>query len=642
MRASAFDEIGLRIGRKIVGLSHLKPALVVSLVYVSPPLHRILGVYVTQNYWSRFEYDPTKDESVLVPLIHAVLETPPGDYSEWRRLLRQFPKPDGGFFSKTEIIAGFREMRAQHDWPVSEKAFIQLVKMKPMRTQSGVAPVTVLTKPYPCPGQCIFCPNDVRMPKSYLSDEPGAQRAMLNRFDPYAQTWNRLLAFHRMGHGVEKVELIILGGTWSSYPKDYQIYFITRCFEACNDFNAADNPQAYYPDENRHDNFLALDELAVESPGEGEALNAYNHAVSRHLRLRLDGRLVADYESEHWQRLEEAHRINEDASCRIVGLVIETRPDEITPAEVLHIRRLGATKVQIGVQSMSDEVLKLNRRGHDVARSREAISQLRLAGFKIHAHWMANLYGATVESDIADFRLLFEDPAIRPDELKLYPCSLIPKTELMSHFAEGRYVPYSREELLDVLCDTMPRAPRYCRLSRVIRDIPASDIHEGNQESNFREVAEKEMAARGLVLQEIRAREVKLQTVEADELELKELTYQTSVSKEYFLSFEASDALLGFCRLSLPHGKPITEELAGSAMIREVHVYGKSLKLGQESGVAAQHRGLGKRLVEHAAELAKREGYGTIAVISAIGTRNYYRKLGFVDGDLYMHRALSA
>ena len=173
MRASAFDEIGLRIGRKIVGLSHLKPALVVSLVYVSPPLHRILGVYVTQNYWSRFEYDPTKDESVLVPLIHAVLETPPGDYSEWRRLLRQFPKPDGGFFSKTEIIAGFREMRAQHDWPVSEKAFIQLVKMKPMRTQSGVAPVTVLTKPYPCPGQCIFCPNDVRMPKSYLSDEPG-------------------------------------------------------------------------------------------------------------------------------------------------------------------------------------------------------------------------------------------------------------------------------------------------------------------------------------------------------------------------------------------------------------------------------------------------------------------------------------
>ena len=596
---------------------------------------------MNQNYWSRFEYDPIQDESCLVPLIRSILDTPPQDYTAWRRLLRQYPKPSGGFFSKTEIIAGFRELSERHVWGVSEKEFINLVKMKPMRTQSGVAPVTVLTKPYPCPGQCIFCPNDVRMPKSYLSDEPGAQRAMLNRFDPYAQTWNRLLAFHRMGHGVEKVELIILGGTWSSYPKEYQIYFITRCFEACNDFDPSTRPQAYYPDEELHQDFLDLPVLVEESPDARKAVNAYNRAVSRHLRAKLDGRLVAKHEGTHWQRLDAAHQINEDAKCRIVGLVIETRPDEISREEVLHIRRLGATKVQLGVQSMSDEVLKLNRRGHDVAKSREAVNQLRLAGFKIHAHWMANLFGATVQSDISDFHKLFEDPAIRPDELKLYPCSLIPRTELMSYFAAGDYVPYTREELLDVLCATMPSAPIYCRLSRVIRDIPASDIHDGNQESNFREVAERAIKERGLKLREIRAREVKLKIVDDDAVEFRTFEYSTAVTREYFLSYEAGDALLGFCRLSLPTAPAITEELDGAAMIREVHVYGQSLKIGQESRRAAQHRGLGRRLVEHAVEIAAQHDFKTLAVISAIGTRYYYRRLGFVDGDLYLHRPLS-
>jgi elongator complex protein 3 len=595
---------------------------------------------MSEHYWSRFEYDPSKDESRLVPLILALLESPPQAYDQWRRVLRQYPKPAGGFFSKTEIIAGFRLLSKQHAWGVSEKEFISLVKMKPMRTQSGVTPVTVLTKPYPCPGQCIFCPNDVRMPKSYLADEPGAQRAALNRFDPYAQTWNRLLAFHRMGHDVEKIELIILGGTWSSYPREYQTYFVTRCFEACNEFDSSENPQAYHPSKADHDNFLALEALASLVPAEGESLNAYNHAVSQHLRLHHNGRLLAEHESVQWERLEGAHTRNEDTKCRIVGLVIETRPDEITPKEVLHLRRLGATKVQIGVQSMSDEVLAKNRRGHDVERSRAAINQLRLAGFKIHAHWMANLYGATVESDIEDFAKLFADHSIRPDELKLYPCSLIPRTELMTYFESGAWRPYTREELLEVLCATMPEAPLYCRLSRVIRDIPASDIHEGNQESNFREVAEKEMSDRGIKLKEIRAREVRLKTVNESDVEYRIHEYETTVSREYFLSYETDDALLGFCRLSIPTGDPITPELADSAMIREVHVYGQSLKLGQDSGSHAQHRGLGRRLCEHAEEIARGHGVSNLAVISAVGTRHYYRRLGFVDGPLYLHRAL--
>ena len=300
---------------------------------------------------------------------------------------------------------------------------------------------------------------------------------------------------------------------------------------------------------------------------------------------------MARHEQAAWSDLDAAHVDNESARCRVVGLVIETRPDEITPDEVLHIRRLGATKIQIGIQSLSDEILTQNRRGHDVATSRKAVSIIRQAGFKIHAHWMANLYGATVESDATDFVRLFDEPAIRPDELKLYPCALIPKTELMNHYEADRWQPYTRDELLELLCTVMPKAPRYCRLSRVIRDIPSIAIHAGNQETNFREVAERTMKARNIVVRDIRAREVKAAQIVEGETQLRVERYETTVSSEFFLSYEADDRLLGFCRLSFPTVDPITPELAGRAIIREVHVYGQSLGLGRQSGPHAQHRG---------------------------------------------------
>jgi len=594
--------------------------------------------------WDRFDYDPEPDRGSLVALIEALHHEQPHDDKAWRRLLKRFPRRGGGFFSKTEMIRAFRVFSEGPEppmsWTMNERELLAKLKMKPTRTQSGVAPVTVLTKPFPCPGQCIFCPNDVRMPKSYLADEPGAQRAALNRFDPYAQVWNRLLALYRMGHSVQKVELIVLGGTWSSYPESYQRYFIKRCFDAVNEFGQGEQREPYTPPTDLTPRFESLQSPLELSPGDGGAHNAYNHAVSAHLRAAQGGRLTARGEEASWEELERAHSDNESARCRVVGLVMETRPDEVTVEEVKRLRRLGATKAQVGVQSTRDELLLLNKRGHDVATARRALSLLRAAGFKLHVHWMANLFGADVQSDIEDFATLFSDASLRPDELKLYPCSLIPRTELMRRYEEGAWRPYDREELIELLCAVLPMTPPYCRLSRVIRDIPSTDIHAGNHETNFREVAEEELQRRGVKLQEIRAREIKQLSPPQEAPQLERYSYQSAQGEELFISAVSQGYLLGFCRLSLPQGAPIFDELEGRAMIREVHVYGQSLKLGEGGEAHAQHRGLGRRLVEEAARLSKARSYQGLAVISAIGTRAYYERLGFERGALYHHLSL--
>ena len=408
-----------------------------------------------------------------------------------------------------------------------------------------------------------------------------------------------------------------------------------------NDFGATHHPTRRIPETTHRPDFFDLALLEDNTPEPGATINVYNHTVGQHLRSKLDGQLLAEHEDAEWSRIEHAQRRNETARCRVVGLVIETRPDMVSEDEVIHLRRLGATKIQIGIQSMSDDILTQNRRGHDVETSRRALQLLRRAGFKIHAHWMANLFGATIESDRIDFQRLFGDPSICPDELKLYPCALIPKTELMSHYEAGRWTPYTRDELLELLCAIMPKAPVYCRLSRVIRDIPSIAIHAGNQETNFREVVERTLAARQIKLRDIRAREVKRRRVAARDVELREFKYETTVSVEYFLSFETADALLGFCRLSLPTNEAFVDELENTAMIREVHVYGQSLEIGHATGDDAQHKGLGRRLIERATELATEAGYDNLAVISSVGTRAYYRRLNFHDGILYQHRTLT-
>ena len=548
------------------------------------------------------------------------------------RLLKRYPKAHGETFSKSDLLAGLRlrERRAGRD-PEASPLFPRLRK-KPLRTASGVATLTVLTRPHPCPGRCVFCPSDVRMPKSYLSSEPGSQRAEQHGFDPYLQTTARLRALTSLGHPVDKVEIIVLGGTWTAYPGAYRRWFALRLFQALNDFDPA-APVEVAP--------RPAPSLAPELPAPGES---YNRAVRRRSRRGEDAS-----ENASWTRVEAAQGANEGAHCRCVGLSFETRPDRLEPADALELRRLGATKVQIGIQSTSDAVLGANRRGHDLAATRRALSRLRRLGFKIHAHWMPNLLGSTPELDRQDYARLWSDPALKPDELKVYPCSLVAGTELEEHHRRGAWRPYEEEELLDLLVHCLESAPPWTRLTRVVRDIPSHDILVGNKKTNFRQLAEGELARRGGRGADIRAREIRRRPLDDEAPRLEVLEYPTATGREvFFQAVTRDDRLCGFLRLALPSlssiGTPgIPEELYGSALIREVHVYGPVAPLGRKRRHGrAQHGGLGRRLVAAAEARARSEGYAHLAVISAVGTRRYYRRLGFTAGELYQHRALAA
>jgi elongator complex protein 3 len=349
--------------------------------------------------------------------------------------------------------------------------------------------------------------------------------------------------------------------------------------------------------------------------------------------------------------LAEAQQINVNAAHRNVGLVIETRPDWITPDEIRHLRKLGVTKVQIGVQSLDDEVLTLNARGHDVEAVRQALGLLRTAGFKLHLHWMPNLYGATPAKDRADFARFFSDVAIRPDEMKIYPCSLIADTELYNRWLAGDYQPYTVDELVQLLADVKPSIPPYTRINRLFRDIPAHHIQAGVKVSNLREVVQKELTRRGEQCGCIRCREVKRRRVSASEVELQLHSYTTDLTQEHFLHFVTTDAheepglIAGFLRLSWPlhegaGSRAFLDEIAESALIREVHVYGPALGIGVESDAQAQHSGLGTLLIDAAKCMSREAGFHQISVIAATGTRAYYAARGFTQGELYMNGPL--
>lgn len=485
----------------------------------------------------------------------------------------------GGHISKAVLVAAYNQLVESGEWQ-PDPIFQARLRMKPVRTLSGVTTVTVLTKPYPCPAHCIFCPEDTRMPKSYLPDEPGAMRALEHDFDPYTQVKSRLESLEAVGHPTDKVELLILGGTWSAYRRDYQEWFILRCLDALN--------------------------------------------------------------AETSSTLLEAHALNEIATHRNVGLVIETRPDEITTQEIAWLRKMGVTKIQMGAQSLDDRILELNQRGHTAAETGRAVALLRAAGFKIVLHWMPNLLGATPLSDREDFKRLWVD--LCPDEIKIYPCQLLENAPLYAYWQRGEYHPYSQEELVSLLADIKPDIPRYCRVNRVIRDIPSTHVVAGNKRTSLRQDAQAEMARRGTRCECIRCREVRGHHVVASDLVLNDKVYQAGGAEEHFLSFiTPQDRIAGFIRLSLPGlNSPATglSDLDGAAIIREVHVYGQSLAVGQDSEGVAQHSGLGTRLLDEADQLARKHGYKRLSVIAAIGTRRYYLERGFKRGESYLIKTL--
>jgi elongator complex protein 3 len=526
------------------------------------------------------EIDVEQHRQALTAILQAVAAAPSFDERVLRRILRRHPRNGAGFFSKSQLVDAYRQLCATGDLAFEPKTLNRL-QMKPIRTQSGVAPVAVLTKPAGCPGRCIFCPNDPDMPKSYLSREPGAQRALRHHFDPFEQARSRLTALSNVGHPIQKAELIILGGTWSAYAPGYQAWFIRRCLDALN---------------------------GAEST-----------------------------------TLAEAQARNEQAPSRCVGLTVETRPDWVTPEEVVRLRRLGVTRVQIGIQSLDDRILALNERGHTMEAARRACRLLRAAGFKLLLHWMPNLYGATPASDRADFARLWSDPDMQPDELKIYPCALVEGTRLYELWQQRQYTPYDEHVLVDLLADCKAQVPETCRLSRVVRDIPSDYVVEGNRLSNLREEVQAKLAGTGRECRCIRCREVGDQSVDIAALQLRVTLIHTGAGLEHFIAAETpAGRLAGFLRLLVPNGegeRPF--ELEGCAVIREVHVYGPALGIGATSMGEVQHSGLGSRLLTAAEEITRGHGIDRLAVIAALGTRDYYRRRGFELEKLYMHKRLT-
>ena len=567
---------------------------------------------------------------------------------------------------KRAILPYFLQVKQNNNelwqsWNVTselEERFIRSVRMKPRRTASGVATITVITRPHTCSSNCIYCPCDLRMPKSYLANEPACQRAELTFFDPYVQVAARLQALYQMGHSTDKVELIVLGGTWSDYPESYQYWFIKELFRALNEW--PNSPSHIQERLNWYTSFgLQNSEEAVSSfVAEQQAAvfddtATYNQAFHKLYDTSQPHQNAWSQMQSTYDELVKQQHVNETAAARVVGLVIETRPDTITPDNLRMFRQLGCTKIQIGIQSTRQKILDANQRQMSVAQIKRAFSLIRLYGFKIHSHLMVNLLGATPEADKQDFKTFVTDPGFLPDEIKLYPCALVSGTQLVQKYREGAWQPYAKDELVDVLVQDVLATPPYVRISRMIRDISATDILVGNKHTNLRQMVEQELTSEDVAsqVQEIRFREINQQQVSAAELTLQDFIYTTAVSDEHFLQWVTADnKIAGFCRLSLPHWDKLTSgacdvtanELLvqpGQAMIRELHVYGQALSLGSE-GMSAQHQGLGQKLLAKASSIAAEAGYTSLNVISSIGTRAYYRAQGFTDAGLYQQKIL--
>ena len=496
--------------------------------------------------------------------------------------------------SNTEMLAFYKDLvKKREQKPFAEVEKI-LRKMK-VRSNSGVAVISLLTKPYECPGECIYCPNEKDMPKSYLSKEPAAARALANNFDPYTQTKNRMRALVANGHPVDKLEVIVIGGTWSSYDEEYQEYFISEIFRAANEFGKE-----------------------------------------------------KDTKEEKKKTLEDLQEENETADHRIIGLSVETRPDRIDEKELERLRWLGVTKIEIGVQHISDEVLKYNKRNTSTKMIIEATELMKNAGFKVVYHMMPNLPGSTKKKDIKMFNDLFKGEEYQPDMLKIYPCVVLKNSELYDLWKEGKFTPYTDDDLVYVLSEVKKKIPRYVRILRVIRDIPAEYIVAGSKVSNLRQFIQKNQKENNWQCECIRCRQIRNEEVDIEDYVLKRIDYETLTGKEIFLSFEhkSENKCSAFCRLRLPDKNTANtfsgdlKILHGASLIRELHTYGRLVEI-KKKGDQTQHRGFGIRLMNETERIAKEAGYEKMAVISGVGVREYYKnKLGYSLEGTYMVKKL--
>lgn len=508
-----------------------------------------------------------------------------------KAIRNELTKKNGGVLPKNlELIEAYRQLvDAGKIKPNME--VLKVIQKRKVRTLSGIANITVLTKDLGCPGQCIFCPTEKGMPKSYLSNEPAMMRAVRNEFSSYRQVKARLNGLKAQGHDTTKIDVRTAGGTWGAVPLWYQQRFLKGIFMALN-----------------------------EGPGE---LQEHGDESFKDIELEV---LIKE---------------NETAESRCVGLWVETRPDWVDEEELKRLRSYGVTGIELGIQTTDDAVNDFNKRGHGLAESIHATKICRDVGLKICHHLMPNLPKATLKSDLKSGRDLFELEGLRPDYIKVYPTMVTPFSDLEKMLKEDPtiHTAYTDDELIEVIATIKKGTPEYCRIIRVIRDIPAESIIFGSKKSNLRQ----EMQRAGVECRCIRCREIQDNAIEGTEMRIME--YTANKGREFFISIDEPklDKIIGLCRLRIPENpeEALFDELKGSALIRELHVYGQQQSLSKEVIPSkSQHLGFGKRLMQKAEDTAKENGLKKIAVISAIGTREYYKKLGYRLEGTYMVKDL--
>jgi elongator complex protein 3 len=467
-----------------------------------------------------------------------------------------------------------------------------ILQKRPVRTVSGVAVVATMTTPHECPhGKCAYCPGgpDLGVPQSYTGHEPATMRGIQNDFDPYRQVESRLTQLDTIGHSINKVELIVMGGDWCSKPPEYQEFFVKGC------------------------------------------LDAMNRSISTDL--------------------DQAKKMNETTEVRNVGLTFETRPDWVTQDSIDHMLDMGATRIELGVQTLSDEVLQKVERGHGVNETKEASKLLRDSGLKICYHIMPGLPGTDPLSDLETFDTLFSDSQFQPDMLKIYPTIVVKNTKLYDWWLKDEYRPYTSDQVVNLVSEAVSRMPEYVRIQRMQRDIPLHQIEAGLDKGNLRELVHKKMLSDGLRNPTIRYREIghfnmrSKENADVDAIQPVRRDYTASDGKEFFLSYEIPelDVILGFLRLRLPSDDTHRPEInsRSCSLIRELRVYGPVVEIGDRDPKAWQHLGLGEKLVRTAEQVSHDElGVDRILVNSGIGVKEYYRKLGFRDLGPYLSKNL--
>jgi len=465
------------------------------------------------------------------------------------------------------------------------KKLKKYLQTKPSRSISGVSVVTVVVKPADCPGKCIYCPRGSNAPQSYTGMEPAIQRGIRNNYNPFLQTKDRLNQYNLTGHPSDKIDVIIIGGTFLALEKDYQNWFVRRIFDALN--------------------------------------------------------------GKESKTLLEAQKLNESAKHRCVGLTIETRADYCYEEHINQMLSLGVTRIEIGVQSIYPEVLEKVNRGHKVDAIVKSTKLAKDSGLKVTYHMMPGLF-VDLKKDLEQFKVIFSDDRFKPDSLKIYPALVIPDTELYDLWKKGEYKPLTTEEGIKLISEAMKYIPKYCRVIRVQRDIPSDKVAAGIKKSNLREFVEKECEKNKVRIQEIRYREVGHKMAKGvvpnpDKIELCRIDYDASDGKEIFLSFEdvKNDVLFGFIRLRIP-SKPFRKDInEKTGLIRELHVYGSTVKIGKKKESAWQHKGFGKKLLQEAERIVEKEFWmKKIAVISGVGVREYYKKFGYELDGVYMSKIL--